>query len=197
MFEELSKIPCIILSGGKSSRMQEDKSLLAFGEFNSLAKYQYSRLKPFFKDVFISSKSNKFDFIDDENIIFDENQNIFSPILALNTILKKIDSEKVFIIPVDTPFVDIFSIEQLILNSNDFEICVAKTNTIHNLCGVFSKSINSFIEDMIKSDIHKINYLINNCESNFVEFENEDEFLNLNSRIDYEKALEIIKKTNN
>ena len=197
MLEELSKIPCIILCGGKSSRMQEDKSLLAFGEFNSLAKYQYSRLKPFFKNVFISSKSNKFDFIDDENIIFDENQNIFSPILALNTILKKIDSEKVFIIPVDTPFVDIFSIEQLILNSNDFEICVAKTNTIHNLCGVFSKSINSFIEDMIKSDIHKINYLINNCESNFVEFENEDEFLNLNSRIDYEKALEIIKKTNN
>ena len=197
MLEELSKIPCVILSGGKSSRMQEDKSLLAFGEFNSLAKYQYSRLKPFFKDVFISSKSNKFDFIDDENIIFDENQNIFSPILALNTILKKIDSEKVFIIPVDTPFVDIFSIEQLILNSKDFEICVAKTNTIHNLCGVFSKSINSFIEDMIKSDIHKINYLINNCESNFVEFENEDEFLNLNSRIDYEKALEIIKKTNN
>lgn len=192
-----SEIPCVILSGGKSSRMQEDKSLLAFSGYKSFAEYQYIRLKPFFKEIFISSKSNKFYFINDKHLILDENKTVFSPILALNTILKTLNSNKVFIIPVDTPFVKIQSIEKLIQNSDDVEICIAKTQKTHNLCGVFTKSINSFIEDMIKNDIYKINHLINNCKSNFIEFENEDEFLNVNDKKDYDKSLRIINSFNN
>ena len=100
------EIPCVILSGGKSSRMGEDKSLLPFSSSNSLIEFQFNRLKPYFKDIYISSKNDKFDFLKDKSkLILDKNQDIYSPILALQTILEKFD--KVFIITVDTPFVKI------------------------------------------------------------------------------------------
>mgnify|MGYP003441403126 FL=1 len=61
------EIPCVILSGGKSSRMGEDKSLLPFSSSNSLIEFQFNRLKPHFKDIYISSKNDKFDFLKDKS----------------------------------------------------------------------------------------------------------------------------------
>jgi molybdopterin-guanine dinucleotide biosynthesis protein A len=150
------EITCVILCGGKSSRMGEDKSLLPFSFSNSLTQYQFDRLKPYFKNIYLSSKTDKFDFISANELILDENKDIFSPILALNTIFDKLKNQKVFIITVDTPLVSIESISKLIDESKDVDICVAQTEKIHNLCGVFSSNISSTIKNMIENDIHKI-----------------------------------------
>ena len=157
------EIPCVILSGGKSSRMGEDKSLLPFSS-SSLIEFQYKRLKPYFKDIFISSKLDKFDFLDDKTkLIIDKNQDIYSPILALQTTFETLDDEKVFIITVDTPFIKYETIKKLIDYSNNFEITIAQTPFgTHNLCGVFSKLVLSTIEEMLEENIHKINFLIKN-----------------------------------
>ncbi len=187
-------IPCIILSGGKSQRMGEDKSLLPFGSSTSLIEFQYNRLKPYFQNIYISSKLDKFSFLQDKKeLIIDENLDIYSPILALQTIIKTLENEKVFIITVDTPFITLEIIEKLINSSNNFDITIAQTSFgTHNLCGVFSKITLTLIEDMIKSDIHKINYLIKNSRTQNLYFENEEEFLNLNDKAEYKKALKII-----
>lgn len=187
------EIPCVILSGGKSSRMGEDKSLLPFSSSNTLIQFQFNRLKPYFKDIYISSKNDKFDFLKDKTkLILDKNQEVYSPILALQTILEKFD--KVFIITVDTPLIKISSIEKLINSSNNFDITIAQTEEkTHNLCGIFSKNINNIINSMIKDDIHKINYLVKNSKFQIINFNNEDEFLNINEKKEYEKALNIIK----
>ncbi len=189
MIFEPFKIPCIILSGGKSQRMGEDKSLLPFSTYTSLIEFQYRRLKPYFSDIFISSKVDKFPFLDDKSkIVFDENKEVFSPILALYTILQKFD--EVFIITVDTPFVSIETIEKLVKSSNSYDITIAQTsNRTHNLCGVFKNSCLENIKYMIENDIHKINYLIKNSNYKIIECKNEDEFLNINEQSDYKKAL--------
>lgn len=173
--------------------MGEDKSLLPFSSSNTLIQFQFNRLKPYFKDIYISSKNDKFDFLKDKTkLILDKNQEVYSPILALQTILEKFD--KVFIITVDTPLIKISSIEKLINSSNNFDITIAQTEEkTHNLCGIFSKNINETIEKMIKNDIHKINYLIKNSKYQIINFNNEDEFLNINEKKEYEKALNIIK----
>jgi len=186
-------IPCVILSGGKSQRMGEDKSLLSFGQFNSLIEFQYRRLKPYFKETFISSKNDKFKFLDDKSrLILDTNQEIHSPILALKTILETIKDEQLFLITVDTPFIKPDSISKIIKASKEFDICVAKTSRTHNLCGVFSKTCLHFINEMLKNDIHKINFLIQQTEYKYIEFLDENEFLNINTRNDYKKSLKII-----
>ena len=72
----LFEIPCVILSGGKSSRMGEDKSLLPFSSSNTLIQYQYERLKPYFKEIYISSKTINLILLM-KNLILDENKDIF------------------------------------------------------------------------------------------------------------------------
>ncbi|MFA9240037.1 MAG: molybdenum cofactor guanylyltransferase MobA [Candidatus Paceibacteria bacterium] len=191
------EIPCVILCGGKSSRMGEDKSLLPFSSSASLTQYQFDRLKPYFKNIYLSSKTNKFDFISDNELLLDENKDVFSPILALNTIFNKFENQKIFIITVDTPLVSIESISKLIEESKDVDICVAQTEKIHNLCGVFSSNISLAIKNMIENNIHKIGYLIKNNKFKILEFPNDSEFININNQNDYEKALSYIRINNN
>ena len=194
----LSKIPCVILCGGRSSRMGEDKSLLPFSTSSSLSKYQYDKLKNYFEDVYISSKTDKFDFLKNKEkyLILDKGE-IFSPIVALQTILQTIKTSKVFIITVDTPLVSINSINELIDKSIESEVCVARTERTHNLCGVFSISLIKFIDGMLKDDIHKVNYLLKNNNTKYLDFSNDDEFINLNNKDEYKRALNIISKSNN
>lgn len=182
------ELPLVILCGGKSSRMGKDKALLPFKDKNSLAAFQYDRLKPFFKNIFLSSKINKFDFSCD--IIYDVGD-IYSPLIALQTILKSIKNEKVVILSVDTPFVSIETINTLIKESDSYDICVAKSGRLHSLCGVFSKSCLKQIELMLSDDMHKIGYLLKKVKTNIINFENDDEFLNLNMKEDYIKALNL------
>jgi len=186
------EITCVILSGGKSSRMGEDKSLLPFSTSNTLIEYQYQRLKPYFKDIYISSKTDKFDFIEKDFLILDENKDIYSPILALDTIFDKFKNQKIFIITVDTPLVTIESISRLIRESENYDICIAQTERTHNLCGVFSSNISLSIKTMITNNIHKINNLIKNNEYNLVYFPNNSDFININNKYEYEIALSYI-----
>ena len=188
------EITCVILSGGKSSRMGEDKSLLPFSSSQTLIQYQYDRLKPYFKNIYISSKTDKFNFLEKDSLILDKNKDIFSPILALDTIFEKFKDQKIFIITVDTPFVSVDSIYKLIKESKDYDICVAQTEKTHNLCGVFSSNLIFKIEQMINQDIHKIFYLIRNSSSNIITFYDDKEFININKKEEYEESLSFIKK---
>ncbi len=168
--------------------MGKDKALLPFAKKNSLAQFQYDRLKPFFKNIYLSSKIDKFDFPCD--IIFDKGET-FSPLIALETILNTISNNKVFILSVDTPFVSLETINILIKQSISYDACIAKTKRLHSLCGVFDKSCLDKIKTMLASDMHKIGFLLKDVNTNIISFKNDDEFLNLNCPEDYQKALSL------
>ncbi len=187
MNNSLKEIPCVILCGGKSSRMGEDKALLPFSKYNTLVQYQFERLKPHFKDIYLSAKTNKFDFTCD--IIYD-NEEVSSPLIGLKTILSAIEGEKVFIITVDTPFVRLETMEKLYTSCEHFDITVAQTLKVHNLCGVFSKSILGKVIEMVDDDFHKVGALLKRVNSSYITFEDENEFLNLNTPDEYKKAME-------
>lgn len=104
------KIPAIIFAGGKSSRMGEDKSQLSFGAYASLSEYQYRRLGRLFDAVYLSAKSDKFDF---RCKIIIDNYEIHSPLAALISVFEQLDASEVFILSVDAPFVDKSEIEQI------------------------------------------------------------------------------------
>ena len=105
--------------------------------------------------------------------------------------------QKLFIISVDTPLVEIKTIKKLIDKSKEKEVCVAKTEKVHNLCGVFLSSISSTIDTMLEKNIHKVGYLLKNTEFKIVEFPNDEEFINLNNKDEYTRALSIISNLNN
>ena len=97
-------LTCVIFAGGKSSRMGQDKSLLPFGGFGSLAEYQYRRLSELFEKVYLSAKEAKFDF--EADIIEDSpSQNVFAPTAGFDALFRRLEEERVFVLSVDTPFV--------------------------------------------------------------------------------------------
>lgn len=185
---KIENIPCVILSGGKSSRMGRDKSMLPFGSENSLIKYQYIKFSKIFKNIYISSKENKFDF--PCQIIYDEND-IFSPMVALQSILNKFNNQKVFIVSVDTPLVLESSIVDLIENKDNAEVVIcADEFKVHNLCGIFSSDILPKIDQMLENNNHKINYLLTQLvDLRIVYFENSHQFSNINTQEEYDELI--------
>ncbi len=171
--------------------MGEDKSFLPFGKYPTLIEYQYNKLSQVFSKVYISSKTDKFDFT--ANLILD-NEDISSPMVALQSILKKFNN-KVFIITVDIPLVKQETINTLVKNSNNYDITIAADkDKIHNLCGIFSKDLLNKINTYLIDNIHKINYLIKNSKTNYINFEDSSQFININTKEEYKKALTIYKK---
>jgi len=183
---EQYNIPCVILSGGKSSRMGEkiDKSLLPFGGFETMIEYQYNKLSKIFKKVYISSKTNKFNF--DANIIYDNNKE-FSPLVALDSIFSKLDDEKIFIITVDTPLIQNETIQKLVNKSHDHFITLVNDGEFtHNLFGIYNKKVKVLIKEQLKNNNHKIRSLIQNTPNILVlEEKNKNQFTNINTINDY------------
>ncbi len=183
-------IPCVIFAGGKSSRMGSDKSLLAFGGYNSLAEYQYQRLSKLFTSVYISTKTDKFDF-DAPRIIDRTSEDIFAPTAGFIAMFHALPDEHIFVLSVDTPFVGENEITQLLEHDDaGLDAVIAKTNLgSHPLCGIYHRSLLPAFETMAKEDKHRLGQLLKHVKSTFVMFEDEERFSNLNHQYEYQEAL--------
>ncbi len=183
-------LPCVIFAGGKSSRMGEDKALKSFGQ-NSLVEYQYRRLCEIFDEVWISAKEDKFSF--SAPIIYDTSD-IYAPTLAFLDIFARFDA--FFAMSVDTPFVDAAIIETLIQEGAAHpakDAIVAKTDFPHPLIGIYRKSILPTIQKALKKKNYKLNRILQEANTHFVHFSDEEKFLNLNYPHDFTKALKKLK----
>ena len=182
-------LPCIIIAGGKSSRMGRDKALLPFGGFETLTQYQIHRLTPLFQSLHVSTRGiDKFDFEASfiEDIKVCEAQ---SPLVALLSIFQRFDTP-VCVLSVDTPFVT-EAIFQKLFDALDeqTDALIAKSPACsHQLCAIYRSSIKDKIIPMLEKNEHKIRTLLEQVNTKYIHFESDDPFLNLNLPDDYEKA---------
>ena len=180
-----------ILAGGKSSRMGKDKALLPFGGYTSLARYQYEKLKRVFPNVYISSKAGKFDFQAD--IVEDGDSELYSPLIALHTLLAHIEGEALFVIAVDMPFVGSAAIEELRRLFEKREgleaAMLAGPNGREPLCAIYAKSALSEIRKRISRGNHRLNSLIDALEHEELACNEPETLCNLNHPSDYLEAL--------
>ena len=178
---------CVILAGGKSSRMGRDKALLPFENFHTLTHFQVFKFSKIFKNVFVSSKFDKFN---GEFKLIKDTFNDFSPMGGLYSVLSNFKNQNVFIIAVDMPFVKFETINLLYENLGKNEICVAKDKEhIHNLCGFYNSNLSDLALSLYEKNIHKIKALFQKSKFKSVFFDDEKEFLNLNYFDEYEKAI--------
>jgi molybdopterin-guanine dinucleotide biosynthesis protein A len=184
-------IPCVIFAGGKSSRMGEDKALLPFGGFDTLTQFQLSRLSTIFKTVYISCKDkNKFDF--EANFIEDvKTDSVYAPTTGFIAIFDTIKDKSFFAISVDSPFISQKEIKQIIeADKAENDATIAKTAYgIQPLCGIYHRSLQNGFINMLKEDNHKLGFLLKSSKTNFVEFNDEKPFLNINYPNQYKEAL--------
>ncbi len=179
--------PCVILAGGKSSRMGVDKSKLPFGGYKTLCEYQVKRLQKLFKSVHVSSKSDKFDFKAD--LILDDGE-VFSPMVAFEKIFSHFQDEMIFILGVDIPYVSEKEIQKMHLHVKDYDIVIPKTpDFTHQLCGFYSSNLALTCKSLLAKDTHKIRELIKLSSTKYIDFEDERAFVNLNFYEEYEREL--------
>lgn len=188
-----SKTPCVIVSGGKSSRMGENKALLPFGSESSLILFQYKRLVKMFDRVYINAKDITFNF--EYLHIEDLYKDIYSPANALYSVVKKLN-EPFFVISVDTPFVNRDICKALYEKSQNktLSTIASSDKKIHPLCALYTTDILPPLEDMLKNDMHKLQYMIKQIPHEIVEFNEEKYFFNLNTQSEYKEAKEILNK---
>ncbi len=101
----------VIFAGGKSSRMGEDKALLPFANYPTLAEFQQAKLSTLFDHVYISAKANKFDF---ECKVIQDIYTDNSPLVGLISVFETIKAEEVFILSVDAPFVVVAGVMRML-----------------------------------------------------------------------------------
>jgi molybdopterin-guanine dinucleotide biosynthesis protein A len=186
--------PCVIFAGGKSSRMKRDKSLLPFSGYSTLTEYQYSRLSQLFSHVYISCKNkNKFNF--QANFIEDM-QDDYAPTSGFLASFQTLQCEKIFVISVDTPFISKIEIAKILEHDKeDIDASIARLHgKLQPLCGVYHQSLEHKFLQMAKKSEHKLGYLLQKVRTNYVDFSDEENFLNLNHPHEYEIALQRIKR---
>ncbi len=193
------KTPCVILCGGKSSRMREDigvdKAYLDFWG-KPLYQRQFEKLSLMFDSTYLSAKTSlNYPNIKAQNIIEDIKEldgldvnTLFAPALGMLSAFKMLKCEEIFFVSVDSPFIKEESIETLLQNPA-INRAAAHKDKIHPTIGVYNKSITLELEMMIKENKHKLTLLLEKIGTIFVNLEDGDELANLNRYEDYEKAI--------
>lgn len=189
----LKKVPCVILCGGKSSRMGSNKALLPFSHI-PLAQYMYERIQKIFENVFLVAKDST-PFSSFAPQFIQEEGEVYAPLIGIERALESLREERVFFLSVDTPFIKKKEIDLLFERVREEQIFYAKTpQKSHYLCGIYHCDILPIIKEMIEKKDFKMSQLISRVKSGFVEFDDESIFSNLNTPQDYQNALKRLEQ---
>lgn len=204
-----SNITGVILSGGKSSRMDFNKSLLKIDNI-FLIEHIYNILSSSFDKIIISTNEPKlYSFINVEKI--EDLIKGFGPLSGIHSALTYAKTDKIFVVPCDMPFIIPDIINYLIKFDTTEEIVLPiAEGRIQYLFGIYSKRFLNLAEQILRAN-HEAK--LNNRDIkksavslwNFIErvgaeivdveekiFYMKDLFFNINTPKDWEYAIEKI-----
>ncbi len=188
------KADCVILSGGKSSRMLRDKAFLKF-KGKPLVEYAINLSVKIFPHILVSVKNDeqkqKIERItSDVEIIKDEQKN-YSPMIGIKSILKHLKHDNIFILSCDMPFIQETTINRLLSRFDRNIDCIVYKSTkkyYEPFCALYNKNIFNRVDN--NDSFQKI---INNVNKKIVIpiKGNEIEFFNINTNEDLKLAVEL------
>lgn len=185
-------MPCVIFAGGRSRRMGTDKALLPFGSSATLAAYQFHRLAPLFEHTYLSVRDTR-PYLRDFPVIADpDSAHYAAPTAGFIAVFSTLGAERIFVLSVDTPFIDADVISALVdADRPDLDAVVARTSEgIHPLCGIYHRSLEKHFRAMHRTGRHRLGELLKNTETAYVDFEDDTLFTNLNDPQSYQAALQ-------
>ena len=201
---EDNNILAVVLAGGKSKRFGEDKNQIKLGD-KTLLEHVLSKINNKFEEILIVSSHN-LEIKKSENItIIPDCFDDFGPLAGVLSSMKWIKENQkqykwVATFPSDTPFFKISIIEEYKkrININDSSLYFIKSNNKrHNIFGLWSIDLLDVLEDDLKNNnFRKVEDWADKIGVKIIDIEvNEfDPFFNINTKEDFEKAKEILKK---
>ena len=194
----------VILAGGKSSRFGSNKSLSKLAN-NKLIEHVINKIDTYFPKILIVSNDSSLKIENKKiKIIKDCIEGYLGPLVGVLSAMKYANSYKnkykwIITFPCDTPFFNRIIIEKMIEKTNmaDEKIYfVRDKKQRHNIFGIWSTSLEKVLEDDLKNNFRKVDLWADKIGCNFIEkdIQNENEFLNINTKEDLELAEKIYKK---
>lgn len=188
----MSEITGIILAGGKSTRMGQEKGLIKFRN-KFLIEHSIEILKRIADKIIISSNSDKYDFLAYE-VIKDEIPNS-GPMGGIYSCLRQTKTENNFVLSCDTPFISADLISYIIEKSYGKDIAVPWLGKKYYepLCGIYNKKLTETLKVFIDNknfripDVFEIVNFSGIFISEILDFYDKDLFANINSKRDLEK----------
>jgi molybdopterin-guanine dinucleotide biosynthesis protein A len=179
----------IIMAGGKSMRMGQDKSmLLVNGE--PVIKHIFEQLCSHFNQVLISSDDiSGYSFLGVE-VVGDEVTGK-GPLMGIASALKASVNQVNFVIACDIPEVDISFVRQMVRESKGFDAVVPQTrpSQYEPLFAVYNKSALAAIDKAIALENYRIIAPLKDCKVNYINLASGQQLKNLNTRKDYHKFI--------
>ncbi len=177
-------ISAIILAGGKSSRMGEDKGLMLLNNTPMIT--PIIKLAEWFADeiIIVSNQSgyDQFGYPVVEDLIKES-----GPLAGIHTGLENITNQKSIVLSCDVPFVSKELLQFVIDASEGYDVTIPEKNgKTHQIIGVYDKSISGFIKEELERGQRKIKLALEKLNLNVIDANVFDQklFTNLNSRED-------------
>ena len=189
METEHQPMTAIILAGGKSSRMKENKALLKVGNQKLIEKV-IQNVKPYFQEILISAQEpGMFDFLP-YRVVLDK-QTGQGPIMGILTGLKASSNQLNFVIGCDIPEIHYPFLLKLMGYAGHYDVVVpvAGEDKYEPLFAFYGKSTVPCIENLLAQNQRKIIKLYPMCRTKIVPFENDGWYRNLNTISDYRNYL--------
>jgi molybdopterin-guanine dinucleotide biosynthesis protein A len=186
------KITGIILAGGLSSRMGEDKSIMPF-RGKPLIMYGIEALSPLCEKVIISSNLSVYGFTGCE--VWPDELAVQAPINGLYSCLKRSETDWNIVLTCDMPFAGSSLFVYLLEQNQDVDavIPVHDHGLMEPLCGLYHRSALGILETRVIKEQFSIIKLLQSIRCRFVnigpdlEFYTQNMFSNLNSPADLDK----------
>ena len=193
----------VILAGGKSSRFGSNKSLSKLAN-SKLIEHVINKIDIYFSEILLISNDNNLKIENQKiKIIEDCIKGYLGPLVGVLSAIKYANSFKnkykwIITFPCDTPFFNRIIIKKMIEKTNLAEekiYFVKDKKQRHNIFGIWSTSLEKVLEDDLKNNFRKVDLWADKIGCNFIEkdIQNENEFLNINTREDLELAEKIYK----
>jgi molybdopterin-guanine dinucleotide biosynthesis protein A len=180
-------ISVLILAGGQSSRMGENKAFMEF-RGKSFVKNIIDAVLPISNKIWISGNHDNLDSFGFP-VIRDEIPGK-GPVSALSSSFKKINSNEILVLSCDIPQIKTEDISFLLDQIGDEDLTMyTYMNRKMPLVGVYQKTSFSPVYNALKYNNLRLFDVINALSVNEVEFGGDQGLLNINTKKDLEKII--------
>jgi molybdopterin-guanine dinucleotide biosynthesis protein A len=183
----------IIMAGGDSYRMGQDKSMLPV-KTQPMIKHIVDRLRPHFNQILISSSDvSKYSFLDVE--VVPDKAAAKGPLAGIASALEASANDVNFVMACDIPQVDTVLIKTMLRESKDWEAVIPRIglSQYEPLFAVYRKGTLGAIKAALLSGNYRITDALSRCTVKYIDLTDAQRPRNLNTMKDY---LEFVGRQN-
>lgn len=185
------EITGIILSGGKSSRLGQEKGLADFNG-KPLIQYSIDILIPICNKILISANNQLDEYASFGYEVFEDQVKEIGPMGGIIACLKKSVTRYNFVLSCDTPFVPSELFIHLLNSIENFQVAVPEhgNKLFEPLCAVYATNVIWDLQHCIDTQNYRLHRFLKEANTKFVPihsqhpFYHEEMFVNMNTQKD-------------